>query len=198
MPRQQSDVHTTRIHRTIRLGLLAVLAVLVALALLVGGGRAGAVECKRKAFPFYGQCWSRFEGRDFTRELRRHGVDPWRFAKRWPQLARVFRGDWPGPRPWSDAWLTERTPNRAQLWRIAVCETGGINGGVPLWTHHNSVYSGALGFVHSTWSYYAPARFPRPAAAASPAQQLYVGQILVYTFGGYSSWPACSVRLGLR
>lgn len=89
-------------------------------------------------------------------------------------------------------------PHRAQLLRIARCETGGINGGRPLWTHHNSVYSGALGFLHATWNHYAPAGFARPASAASPLQQLYVGEILVRTFGGFSSWPACSVRLGLR
>lgn len=170
----------------------------LAAALIVSSSTAAAIDCKRKAFPWYGECWSRFEGPKFTKQLRAHGVDPHVFARNWPQLARVFRKPWPGPKPWSDAWLAERTPNRGELYRIAVCETGGINGGVPLWTHHNSTYSGALGFLHSTWSYYAPARFPRPAAAASAAQQLYVGQILVYTFGGYSSWPACSIRLGLR
>lgn len=89
-------------------------------------------------------------------------------------------------------------PNRAQLLALARCETGGINGGEPLWTHYNSTYAGALGFAHSTWEQFAPASFPRPASRATAEQQLYVGQILVNTFGGYSSWPACSVRLGLR
>lgn len=85
----------------------------------------------------------------------------------------------------------------ANLIRLAICETGGINGGQPLWTHHNSVYSGALGFAHSTWTQFKPDGYPQYAAQATPGQQLTVGRILVARFGGYSPWPACHRRLGL-
>jgi hypothetical protein len=83
------------------------------------------------------------------------------------------------------------------LWRIAVCETGGINGGAPLWTHSNSSFQGALGFAISTWDQFAPAHFPDEAYLASPEQQMFVGQVLVNRYG-FSPWPACSIRLGLR
>jgi hypothetical protein len=99
---------------------------------------------------------------------------------------------------WRDVRLD--APLNRNLWRIAVCETGGINGGRPLWTHHNSVYSGALGFAHSTWEHWRHYVRPLPppiAAHASPAEQLAVGRALVRSFGGYSSWPACHRRLGL-
>jgi hypothetical protein len=82
-------------------------------------------------------------------------------------------------------------------YQIAVCETGGINGGRPLWTHHNGTYSGAYGFAHSTWAYYRYPGYPARAADATPRQQTRVAMRLVATFGGYSSWPACHVRLGL-
>lgn len=188
MLRQQSDVHTTRIHRTIRVGLLSVLAVLVALSLLVGGGRAGPVECKRKAFGWYGECWSRFEGQEFTRELRRHGVNPWRFAHRWPQLARVFRGDWPGPKPWSEAWLLERVdaawPDVAAWTRIAVCESGQ---NPPNWQHNSGTYQGGLGFYRGSWDAFRPSHFPSEAYAATPAQQMWTAE-RIYDAYALTGW----------
>jgi hypothetical protein len=97
--------------------------------------------------------------------------------------------------------VTWADPRVRNLHRIAVCETGGINGGRPLWTHHNSRYTGALGFTHSTWRYYKrhvrPVPRARYAAQASPRQQYAVGLVLVETFRGYSSWPACHRRLGI-
>jgi len=96
------------------------------------------------------------------------------------------------------SWKDARVRN---LHRLAVCETGGINGGRPLWTHHNGTYTGALGFAHSTWRAYK--RYVRPvpraeyAAQASPREQYAVGLVLVETFHGYSSWPACHRRLGI-
>lgn len=95
-------------------------------------------------------------------------------------------------------WSDQRVRN---LIRLARCETGGINHGRPLWTHHNGTYTGALGFAHSTWRIYK--RYVRPipraryASQATPRQQLAVGLVLIETFGGYSSWPACHRRLGL-
>lgn len=89
---------------------------------------------------------------------------------------------------------------------IARCETGGKPGrnGRPDWRHRarsehpGRWYEGALGFLDSTWDAFKPAGFPAGAHQASPAQQLLVGRRLVVRFGGYSSWPACSRRLGLR
>jgi len=90
-------------------------------------------------------------------------------------------------------------PVNRNLLRLASCETG--YGGRPNWHHHNSTYTGGLGFAHSTWTHYK--RYVRPvpreryAADASVAEQLAVGRVLVRVFGGYSSWPACHLRLGL-
>lgn len=95
-------------------------------------------------------------------------------------------------------WLRDEYADPPEpLLSIAKCETGGINGGRPLWTHHNGSYSGAYGFAHSTWAQFKEPEFPSPAAAATPRQQTVVAQKLVARFGGYSSWPACHRRLGL-
>lgn len=90
-----------------------------------------------------------------------------------------------------------RIPHYSQLMAIARCETGGINGGRPLWTHRSSDYGGALGFRHSTWNAYRKPWFAKFAWNASPRQQLLVGERLIGLFG-FTPWPACSVRLGLR
>lgn len=89
--------------------------------------------------------------------------------------------------------------NRA-LYRLMVCETGGINGGRPLWTHSNSTYAGALGFTHATWRQFRVYVRPLPpehAYQARPGEQYAVGRKLVQLYG-YSPWPTCSIRLGLR
>ena len=97
-------------------------------------------------------------------------------------------------------------PVNQALVRIARCETGGINGGRPLWAHrarseHAGLeYEGALGFLETTWEHYRHQVRPLPPDAAwkaTPAEQLAVGRALVATFGNFSSWPACSRRLGL-
>lgn len=91
-------------------------------------------------------------------------------------------------------------PVNRNLLRIARCETGYLEGGRPNWRHRNSTYVGALGFAWSTWRHYRHYVRPVPPADASRAtvaQQLAVGRVLVRVFGGYSSWPACHVRLGL-
>lgn len=108
------------------------------------------------------------------------------------------------------AAITERTSGPSAKWsnpvnrallRLARCETGYLKGGRVNWRHHNSVYTGGLGFAHSTYRYYKQFVRPVPKAEyardASVAEQLAVGRVLVRTFGGYSSWPSCSRRLGL-
>jgi len=114
-----------------------------------------------------------------------------RVLARW----RLPNGNTPAEAKWGN-------PVNRNLIRLAKCETGGINRGKPLWTHHNSTYTGALGFAHSTWRHYKHYVRPTPraryAAQASPAEQLAVGRVLVRFWPNYSSWPACSRRLGLR
>ena len=93
-------------------------------------------------------------------------------------------------------------PVNRNLYRIGSCETGGKPGqnGTPDWDHANSVYGGAFGFRHSTWAGWRIYVRPLPPAQswrATPAEQYAVGRALVRTFNGYSSWPACHVRLGL-
>lgn len=91
------------------------------------------------------------------------------------------------------------------LLQIARCETGGKAGqkGRPDWDHRarsehaGHWYEGGLGYLDSTWDAYKPKGFPAGAHRATPRQQLRVARTLVRTFGNYSSWPACSRRLGL-
>lgn len=95
-----------------------------------------------------------------------------------------------------------KDPRVRALLRLARCETGYLAGGRPNWRHHNSVYSGGLGFYRPTWSTYKQRVWPVPKAReakdATVRQQLAVGLVLIETFHGYSSWPTCSRRLGLR
>lgn len=82
--------------------------------------------------------------------------------------------------------------------QIARCEQRSLSGlhGVN-WAAYSQSYEGAYGFLHETWDRYAPAWMPSGAHLATPRQQTIVARILVSTFNGYSSWPACHRRLGL-
>lgn len=94
----------------------------------------------------------------------------------------------------------------SNLLAIARCETGGKRGqnGRPDWDHRarsehaGHWYEGSLGFLDTTWDQFKPKSYPAGAHQATRAQQLVVARRLVRRFGGYSSWPACSRRLGLR
>ena len=112
--------------------------------------------------------------------------------KLWLRTPKLF-----GERPFD---ISNVNPVNRNLIRLAICETGGINGGRPLWTHRTSTYVGALGFRLSTWRTYRHRVRPLPpreGSHASPVEQLAVGRALVREFSGYSSWPACHRRLGL-
>jgi len=102
-----------------------------------------------------------------------------------------------GETPWHAGW---HNPVNRNLYRLARCETGYLAGGRVNWRHSNSTYVGGLGFAWSTWSHYRRYVKPLPPADGTRAtigQQLAVGRVLVRTFGGYSSWPACHRRLGI-
>lgn len=81
---------------------------------------------------------------------------------------------------------------------IARCEQPSRSGlhGVE-WQAYSTSYEGGYGFAHTTWDGYKPAGYPENANQATVRQQTDVARILVARFGGYSSWPACHLRLGL-
>ena len=101
---------------------------------------------------------------------------------------------------------TQADAVRSNLLLIARCETGGKPGqhGRPDWDHRARAekpghwYEGGLGFLDTTWDGYKPKGYPDRASQATREQQLVVARRLVRRFGGYSSWPACSRKLGLR
>lgn len=80
---------------------------------------------------------------------------------------------------------------------IARCENRGNGAGGVNWTAYNSVYEGGYGFLHSTWRQYRLPWMPARADWATPREQTIVAQRLHATFGNYSSWPACHLKLGL-
>lgn len=103
-----------------------------------------------------------------------------------------------GEREWH---ATLKNVVNRNLLRLARCETGYLDGGRINWSHSNSQYVSGLGFAWSTWRHYRHRVRPLPpsdGAKATPAEQLAVGRALVREFHGYSSWPSCSIRLGLR
>lgn len=182
--------------------LATLLVTLVALAVVTRADTAvpktsAAMYDTRCANAYHGVRWYRARYDTLRRELGRtlappieqamncrrlrERADHWRAAVRANQ--RVLAREWADP---PEPYLS-----------IAKCETGYLAGGRPNWRHHNSTYSGAYGFAHSTWAYYKYPGYPARAADASPRQQTRVAMRLVATFGGYSSWPACHRRLGL-
>ncbi len=85
-----------------------------------------------------------------------------------------------------------RLTARETVWdRLAECETGGN------WKHRNSTYQGGLGFHHGSWDTYRPKGFPAEAYLATREEQIAVGKRILADVG-WSAWPACSSRLGLR
>ncbi|MDQ3974477.1 MAG: transglycosylase family protein, partial [Actinomycetota bacterium] len=74
--------------------------------------------------------------------------------------------------------------------RLAGCESGGD------WSI-DSTYDGGLQFDPDTWRAYGGARYAPQAHQATRSQQIAVAQ-RVRSAQGWSAWPACSRRLGLR
>jgi len=100
------------------------------------------------------------------------------------ELARWKREQWAAPpEPFLSIARCEQ-PSRSGL--------HGVN-----WQAYSASYEGGYGFAHSTWDGYKPAGYPENANQASVKQQTDVAMILRASFHGYSSWPACHIRLGL-
>ena len=74
--------------------------------------------------------------------------------------------------------------------RLAQCESGGN------W-HLDSTYDGGLQFHPDTWNRWKPSGYPAYAHQASREQQIHVGKRL-HAARGWSPWPHCSSKLGLR
>jgi hypothetical protein len=104
----------------------------------------------------------------------------------------------PGYRLWVKAVWEERLRRARRLFavgsvwdRLARCETGGN------WRHRTSTYQGGLGFHYASWDAYRPRGFPAEAYLATREEQIAVAR-RIRADVGWSAWPACSLRLGLR
>ena len=75
-------------------------------------------------------------------------------------------------------------------YRLAECESGGN------WATQGT-YHGGLQFHPDTWNAWKPSGYPAYAYQASAAQQITVGKRL-QAAQGWSPWPYCSQKLGLR
>lgn len=75
-------------------------------------------------------------------------------------------------------------------YRLADCESGGN------WAAQGT-YHGGLQFHPDTWNAWKPSGYPAYAYQASAAQQITVGKRL-HAARGWSPWPHCSQKLGLR
>ena len=83
-------------------------------------------------------------------------------------------------------------PHRAQWMRLVGCEAG--------YDWHNASnrrYSGGLQFDAPTWARYGGQAYAWRADFATPEQQMLVAERTL-AVQGWSAWPACSRRLGLR
>lgn len=81
---------------------------------------------------------------------------------------------------------------------LALCEQRDENGlwGVN-WSAYSQSYEGGFGFTHATWRQYREPWMPTRADWATIREQVIVAKKLHATFGNYSSWPACHIKLGL-
>lgn len=83
------------------------------------------------------------------------------------------------------------SPSDDSVWdRLAQCESGGN------WQARGT-YHGGLQFHPDTWNRWKPGGYPAYAYEASREQQIEVGKRL-QSARGWSPWPHCSEKLGLR
>lgn len=88
----------------------------------------------------------------------------------------------PPPPPVSSVWL-----------RVKQCETpnGGWN------TNTGNGFYGGLQFDHGSWIAAGGGRYSNNAHTATAAQQMEIADVWL-KMTSWKSWPACSLRLGLR
>jgi ABC-type transport system substrate-binding protein len=87
----------------------------------------------------------------------------------------------------------QASPMRLDPWdSVAKCESGGN------WsTNTGNGYSGGLQFASSTWRSFGGGAYSSTASGASRAQQIAVAEKVLHA-QGWSAWPTCSRRAGLR
>lgn len=96
----------------------------------------------------------------------------------------------------------ERVPGPCRVpqpWcALAACESGDGTPGSARWDYNGrSGYLGGVQFLPSTYSAYRLPGHPEHAWQATPAQQVEVAR-RVQAAQGWSAWPVCSRRVGLR
>jgi hypothetical protein len=115
-----------------------------------------------------------------TGEIEKQAREDWwaldrRFERRQRQLEREREAEAAPVVSYSADWYA-----------VAACESSGN------WAETAGIFEGGLQFLPSTWDAYAPAEYPEAAYLASPAQQMYVAE-LVLAAQGSSAWPNCFV-----
>lgn len=84
------------------------------------------------------------------------------------------------------------TPAGDGVWdQLARCESGGN------WSHSGGTYDGGLQFHPGTWNAHGGGQYASTADQATREQQIAVAE-RVRASQGWSAWPACSRKLGLR
>ena len=104
----------------------------------------------------------------------------------------------PSPQPVDQPDLTEvaspqlTIPHYRTWLRLVGCEAGGD------WhSASNRTYKGGLQFDASTWARHGGLNYAWRADYATPEEQMLVAERTLAS-QGWSAWPACSRRLGLR
>lgn len=75
------------------------------------------------------------------------------------------------------------SPSQEHWFAIGRCEQPGSGLGGVDWTVHSDTYSGGLGFANSTWTEYRDPAMPENAGDATPAQQMWVADVLWARYG---------------
>lgn len=137
-------------------------------------------------FRWYGECWTKREGNKFSKALRDHGVSPWGFKKRHPELAAVFGKNWPGTdwqaldrsfpkalRYASDRWGV----SYSWLYACAASEGGTNPSYFAIGTHGDS---GWFQFLPGTWAWMGRSAFQ--SRGAPPVAYRHIRSVVGQTY----------------
>ena len=109
-----------------------------------------------------------------------------------PAAAQAFADEWVANHL-AQQQQVQMTNSQGGVWdRLAECESGqrwDYNGG--------SGYDGGLQFLPSTWRAYGGTQYAQYAYQASREQQIDIAERVLDDVG-WSAWPTCSRKLGLR